>query len=50
MLVLPTRLFGHSEFYTYGPPNTFLIENALKKTTEYFLKFIFFIWKYNPSI
>ena len=24
-----------------GPPNTFFLENALKKTTEYFLKFLF---------
>ena len=27
----------------------FFLENALKKTTEYFLKFLFFIWKYNSS-
>ena len=25
-----------------GPPNTFFLENVLKKTTEYFLKFLFF--------
>ena len=24
-----------------GPPNNFFLENALKKTTEYFLKFRF---------
>ena len=24
-----------------GPPNTFFLENALKETTEYFLKFRF---------
>ena len=30
-------------------PNNFFLENALKKTTEYFLKLIFFIWKYIPS-
>ena len=24
-----------------GPSNTFFFENALKKTTEYFLKFLF---------
>ena len=28
-----------------GPPNTFFLENALKKTNEYFLKFIFFYLK-----
>ena len=45
-----------------GPPNTFFLENALKKTTEYFLKFIFLfestilpvntyiIGHFNPSV
>ena len=29
-------------WYVQGPPNTFFfLENALKKTTEYFLKFLF---------
>ena len=30
------------------PPNTFFLEPALKKTIEYIVKFLFFIWKYNP--
>ena len=25
------------------PPNTFFLENALKKTTEYFFKFLFYL-------
>ena len=29
--------------YVQGPPNTFFLENALKKTTEYFLKFLFYL-------
>ena len=29
-----------SVFFT-GPPNIFLLENILKKTTDFFLKFIF---------
>ena len=37
-------------FLIYSVPQiTFFLENALKKTTEYFLKFLFLIWKYNPS-
>ena len=28
-------------FFKQGPPNTFFLENALKKSTEYFLKFLF---------
>ena len=28
-------------FVLQGPPNTIFLENALKKTTEYFLKFLF---------
>ena len=35
--------------YSIGSANTFFLENALKKTTEYFLKFLFSIWKYTPS-
>ena len=27
--------------HTTGPPNTFFMENALKRTTEYFHKFLF---------
>ena len=31
-----------SSMQVQGPPNTFLfLENVLKKTTEYFLKFLF---------
>ena len=26
-----------------GPPSTFFLENALKKTTKYFLKFLFYL-------
>ena len=36
-------------FFVQDPPNTFFLENVLKIATEYFLKFLFFIWKYNPS-
>ena len=39
---------SHAVAYTIGP--IFFLENALKRqATEYFLKFLFFIWKYNPS-
>ena len=27
--------------YVHGPPNAFFLENALKKATEYFLKYLF---------
>ena len=37
------------EMYIQGPPNnSFFFWKMLKKTTEYFLKFLIFIWKYNP--
>ena len=32
-----------------GSPNTFFWKCFKTKTTEYFPKFLFFIWKYNPS-
>ena len=32
-----------------GPPNTFFLENALKKNLWIFSQISFFIWKYNPS-
>ena len=36
-----------------GPPNNLFFwkySKKKKKTTEYFLKFLFFIWKYNPCV
>ena len=33
---------GHNQIVK-GPPNTYFLENALKKTTEYFLKFSFYL-------
>ena len=36
-------------YWTIGSAKYLLFLQILKKTTEYFLKFLFLIWKYNPS-
>ena len=33
-----------------GPPNTFFLEYALKKTTKYCLKFLFLFESTNPPV
>ena len=38
------KTFHDTFIYSQGPPNTFFFfENSLKKTTEYFLKFLFYL-------
>ena len=39
--VVTNQVIGNQSYYIQGPPNTFFLENALKKTSECFLKFIF---------
>ena len=46
----PLKLFELKVVYNttviqQGVPNTFFLENALKKTTEFYLKFLFFYLK-----
>ena len=40
---------GYERGALQSPPNSLFFGKCFKKTTEYFLKFLFFIWKYNPS-
>ena len=44
---IPIRLANR--FIVQDPPNTFFLENALKKSYWIFAQICFTIWKYNPS-
>ena len=43
-------IISHLDMYVQGPPNTYFLENALKKATEQVLKFNFLIESTIPPV